>query len=230
MSFKNAKNKILKVLSYNEKAEVIIKQRNEEIERLKSELLLRDMDWLPEKDAEIEKLRKSMSYVSKELQRENHLWVEDEIVGLGEILADALTELQNETAKTEYNQIQMLKLCPFCAGEAVVSFGKNPDGSPWKYIECIYCSSIAEPEMWNKRPLEIGIAEILKKKIENAENNFAKETENFRKTLAYKEKVINTWYEFYKSCAEMCNVYGEVEPSVELDNKIISQLKKGKNY
>ena len=40
--------------------------------------------------AEIKKLRETVHYVAKQLRRENHLWVEDEAEGLGEILADAL--------------------------------------------------------------------------------------------------------------------------------------------
>ena len=39
---------------------------------------------------EMIKLRETVHYVAKQLRRENHLWVEDEAEGLGEILADAL--------------------------------------------------------------------------------------------------------------------------------------------
>lgn len=46
-----------------------------------------------------------------------------------------------------------LKPCPFCGGEADVSQGsKGPDNTPWWYVECVGCASMAESvEIWNKR-------------------------------------------------------------------------------
>ena len=43
-------------------------------------------------EAELAALRELTRYVSKQLQRENHLWIEDEAAGLGELLDDALPE------------------------------------------------------------------------------------------------------------------------------------------
>lgn len=42
------------------------------------------------------------------------------------------------------------KLCPFCGGEPSESEGTQ-DGKPWKYIECVDCAAMAEPDVWNRR-------------------------------------------------------------------------------
>ena len=53
----------------------------------------------------------------------------------------------------EEGETTSLLPCPFCDDEATVSEGYRVDGSPWIYIECLGCSAIAEPEMWNRRTL-----------------------------------------------------------------------------
>ena len=35
-----------------------------------------------------------------------------------------------------------LEPCPFCGGEASISYGKQGDGTPWPYIECGDCSAM----------------------------------------------------------------------------------------
>lgn len=44
-----------------------------------------------------------------------------------------------------------LKPCPFCGGEASESEGRNEDGKPWLYVECIDCAAMADVDVWNKR-------------------------------------------------------------------------------
>lgn len=40
--------------------------------------------------------------------------------------------------------------CPFCGGEAEESVGRKGE-QPWRYIECIVCSAMADPDVWNRR-------------------------------------------------------------------------------
>lgn len=42
--------------------------------------------------------------------------------------------------------------CPFCGSEDVSeSIGRHANGTAWRYIECGYCASTAEPLIWNRR-------------------------------------------------------------------------------
>lgn len=44
--------------------------------------------------------------------------------------------------------------CPFCGGSNISrSRGEHADGKPWFYIECDDCAAMAEPDVWNRRPL-----------------------------------------------------------------------------
>lgn len=49
------------------------------------------------------------------------------------------------------NDISELKPCPFCGSENVSESTGDMGGKPWKYIECIDCSAMAELKMWNQR-------------------------------------------------------------------------------
>lgn len=51
--------------------------------------------------------------------------------------------------------------CPFCGGEGSHTNGQNGDGSPWYYVECLSCASMAEPDVWNARPAPAPQAEAI---------------------------------------------------------------------
>jgi hypothetical protein len=59
---------------------------------------------------------------------------------------------------------EKLKPCPHCGGEASESIGQYPEGTPWKYIECLKCSASSEPEVWNTRPIEDALRATIEKK------------------------------------------------------------------
>jgi len=66
-----------------------------------------------------------------------------------------------------------LKNCPFRGGEAEKPKGEKGDGSPWYYIECLECGSVAEPDIWNTRPIEQALLKALKRSQQQRDEIFA---------------------------------------------------------
>lgn len=70
--------------------------------------------------------------------------------GLKEKCRSIIEEYASKTPSS--GEFDMLLACPFCGSDHVSeSTGQHGDGTPFKYIECEECESMASTEMWNKR-------------------------------------------------------------------------------
>ena len=70
------------------------------------------------------------------------------------------------------------KACPFCGGEASTSYGRNSDGSPWEYVECLRCSALAMPDKWDNRLVELDNARLTTE-VERLKADYAAEVDQY---------------------------------------------------